>query len=82
MLIGNKSDLESRRNVSYEEGQRFARENNLLFTECSAKTANNVEKAFLGCSEFILEKIKEGTVDVYSEISGVRLGPNKLGENV
>ena len=76
MLVGNKSDLESRRNVSYEEGQRFARDNNLLFMESSAKTGNNVENAFLGCSKSILDKIKEGTIDVYSETSGVRIGPN------
>lgn len=44
MLIGNKSDLESRRIVSKEEGEQFAREHGLIFMETSAKTAANVEE--------------------------------------
>ncbi|CAJ0749471.1 24480_t:CDS:2, partial [Entrophospora sp. SA101] len=44
MLIGNKKDLETKRAVSYEEGEKFARQNNLFFIEASAKTAENVEK--------------------------------------
>merc|ERR1719158_1333825 len=42
MLIGNKSDLEHRRQVSTEEGKQFAEENGLIFIETSAKTAANV----------------------------------------
>merc|ERR1711998_306148 len=38
MLIGNKADLDSRRQVSSEEGERFAKENGLIFLETSAKT--------------------------------------------
>ena len=44
MLIGNKSDLDHRRAVSLEEGQRFAEEHGLIFLETSAKTAANVEE--------------------------------------
>lgn len=44
MLIGNKSDLEHRRAVSYKEGEAFAEENGLIFLETSAKTAANVEQ--------------------------------------
>lgn len=43
MLIGNKSDLEHRRQVSTEEGEAFAAEHGLIFFETSAKTAANVE---------------------------------------
>ena len=54
MLIGNKSDLEDRRQVSTEEGERFARENGMIFMETSAKTSHNVEPAFLCMSQHIL----------------------------
>ena len=32
-LIGNKSDLESQRDVTYEEAKQFAEENGLMFVE-------------------------------------------------
>jgi Ras-related protein Rab-2A len=44
MLIGNKCDLDLRRQVSTEEGERFAKENQLIFMETSAKTAFGVEE--------------------------------------
>lgn len=37
-LIGNKSDLESTREVTYEEAKEFADENGLMFLEASAMT--------------------------------------------
>jgi GTPase SAR1 family protein len=38
MLIGNKKDMDDRREVRYEEASAFARENGLIFVETSAKT--------------------------------------------
>jgi len=35
------------RQVSFEEGQNFAKEHGIDFVEVSAKTANNVEEVFL-----------------------------------
>ena len=40
MLIGNKCDLEAKRQVSKEEGEKFAKENGLVFMETSAKTSH------------------------------------------
>lgn len=37
-LIGNKSDLDAQRDVTYEEAKEFADENGLMFVEASAKT--------------------------------------------
>ncbi len=62
ILIGNKADLaETKRRVSYDEGERFARENGLIFIETSAKTAFNVEEAFLQTSMQIFKNITAGT---------------------
>jgi GTPase SAR1 family protein len=46
MLIGNKSDLEEKRVVSREEGEKFAQDNGLFFLETSAKTDDNVDEVF------------------------------------
>lgn len=47
MLIGNKVDLNHRRVVTTEEGQKFAQDNGLIFIETSAKTAANVEEVYI-----------------------------------
>merc|ERR1712072_1594445 len=52
MLIGNKSDLQHRRAVTYEEGEAFAKEHGLVFME-TAKTAHNVEEAFINTAREI-----------------------------
>nr|CAH0112213.1 unnamed protein product [Daphnia galeata] len=45
MLIGNKIDKE-RREVSREEGLKFAKKHSMLFIEASAKTKDGVQMAF------------------------------------
>ena len=54
-LIGNKADMESERQMTYEvrkslnrkEGKKFADEHGLLYYECSAKTGENVKEMFV-----------------------------------
>jgi len=74
MLIGNKADLDSRRQVSTEEGERFAKENGLIFLETSAKTNFNVEQAFLQTSRMIYDNIDRGVYDLSNDKSGIRVG--------
>jgi len=74
MLIGNKSDLEHRRAVSFEEGQQFANEHGLIFLETSAKTAANVEEAFINTARQIYGKIQQGVFDVSNESFGIKVG--------
>uniref|UniRef100_A0A1I8FVF7 Ras-related protein Rab-2A n=1 Tax=Macrostomum lignano TaxID=282301 RepID=A0A1I8FVF7_9PLAT len=75
MLIGNKSDLDSRRDVKREEGEAFAKEHGLIFMETSAKTAANVEEAFIDTAKAIYEKIQEGVLDISNEANGIKIGP-------
>ncbi|KAK6361440.1 Ras GTPase ras2 [Orbilia blumenaviensis] len=46
MLVGNKSDRVTEREVSHQEGMELARELECQFVEASAKNCVNVEKAF------------------------------------
>lgn len=52
-VIGNKSDLEDERQVSYEEGQSLAKQFNAPFLETSAKQNINVEESFYGLVRLI-----------------------------
>ena len=47
VIVGNKCDLpEEKRTVTYEEGKKYADEHGYNFYECSAKSGENVDKAF------------------------------------
>ena len=47
ILVGNKVDLESERQVSTSEAQSYAKSHNIPFLETSAKTRINIEEAFI-----------------------------------
>ena len=51
-----------------EEGEAFAREHGLIFMETSAKTAANVEEAFINTAREIYDKIQEGVFDINNEV--------------
>jgi len=46
MLVGNKTDLGDKRQVSTEEGELKAKELNVMFAETSAKAGYNVKQLF------------------------------------
>ena len=62
-LVGNKKDLEEKREVSYDEASEFAYENNIPYIEVSAKTGENIDKLFdemvKGTIKNIMKKRKE-----------------------
>ncbi|OQR93783.1 Rab1 family GTPase [Achlya hypogyna] len=62
LLVGNKSDITSRKVVSYETAKAFADSLAIPFLETSAKNAQNVEEAFLTmASELITIRELVGT---------------------
>ncbi|KAL5537715.1 hypothetical protein UlMin_043519 [Ulmus minor] len=45
-LVANKSDLAPNREIETEEGEQFAQENGMFYSETSAKTAENINELF------------------------------------
>lgn len=56
VLIGNKSDLHSRRQISLEEAHGLARQWRVPYIETSAKTRDNVDKVFYDLLQSIHNK--------------------------
>lgn len=60
MLLGNKLDLASKRTMSKNDVEEFAREKDIpLFFEVSAKTGRNIDEAFLTLAETYKSAITE-----------------------
>lgn len=71
MLVGNKIDMDSRQ-VSREEGLKFARKHQMLFIEASARTREGVQCAF----EELVEKIIQTPGLWETDVKGLSLGSN------
>ena len=53
-VIGNKSDLEDKRVIHFEQGENFCRENKLnYFIETSAKTGLNAKNVFIQAAKLL-----------------------------
>ena len=60
LMIGNKADLASERQVTQEEAQDFASRHGLEYIETSAKDGKNVSEAFVRLAKTLAEKVKQG----------------------
>lgn len=62
MILGNKCDIQDRRQVSRERGEQLAIEYNIKFMETSAKSSLNVEEAFFKLAKDIKTKMEKKLV--------------------
>lgn len=58
LLVGNKCDLESQRQVTFEEGKAYADQLGIKFIETSAKNSVNVDNAFFTMANEIKERVQ------------------------
>ena len=79
-LVGNKIDLNEQREVSINEGEKFAEENNFIFEEVSAKTGENFPELFYKkIFEQIIIKFRPGGQQIEQEVQDI--GKVKLDNN-
>jgi len=69
MLVGNKTDLSDKRQVSTEEGERKAKELNVMFIETSAKAGYNVKQVTIVYYSFLRS--------IYREFFSIRVYGNE-----
>ena len=81
-LIGNKIDLEDKREVTFEDGENFAKENNLLFFETSAKNGNNINEIFLETAKILMNKIEKGEILIENNNTGIKIGNSENNEDM
>ncbi|XP_032802070.1 ras-related protein Ral-A-like isoform X2 [Petromyzon marinus] len=72
LLVGNKSDLEERRQVSSEEARARAEQWRVSYVETSAKTRANVDKVFFD----LMRDVRKRKMDEGKDKSG-KVKPNK-----
>ena len=70
LLIGNKSDLIDTREISEEEARTKAEQYNIAFLETSAKTGDNINKAF----SQLIEEVYKANISLLQ--SNVEIGEN------
>lgn len=77
LLVGNKCDLDDKRQVRFEEGQELAKSYGINFIETSAKNSNNIEIAFRDIAKAVLEKVNyQNSISNVQNDKKVKLGAN------
>ncbi|NXN91520.1 RAB44 protein, partial [Rhinopomastus cyanomelas] len=62
LLLGNKTDCAAERRVPTQEGERLAKEHQLIFFECSAASGHNVSKSIISLVRLL--KVREDELKI------------------
>ena len=85
VLVGNKTDLESDRVVTTEQGEEFAKANNVYkFIEASAKEGINTQSTFIDIAKILFEessKFKNDDTNSSSKGKTKKLGKENIYES-
>jgi len=80
VLVGNKTDLADKRQVTEAQGQDEAKKNNLMFIETSAKLGANVKLLFKRIAQ-ALPGMEEGGGQDRGQMIDVNINPNPPAES-
>ena len=74
-LVGNKIDMEDKREITREEGEQYAKDNNIIFFEVSAKTGDGInllfDKVINGSMEKVFSVIEKDEGDDKVRLSSI-----------
>merc|ERR1712226_717083 len=73
MLVGNKTDLADKREVSTEEGEKKANEMGVMFIETSAKAGYNVKQLFRRVAAALPGMEAQTTKDMHEDLVEVHI---------
>lgn len=79
LLVGNKCDLESARQVKYEDGKELANSLGVKFIETSAKNSIHIEDAFYTMAGEIKANVQKTSGDDSKRVDRKNEGAKKLG---
>ncbi|KAE8210160.1 hypothetical protein CF319_g2114 [Tilletia indica] len=79
LLVGNKSDLTNKKVVEYNVAKEFADQLSIPFLETSAKSAQNVEQAFLTMAKQIKDRMGAASVGGAGGAGGAGAGAGAKG---
>lgn len=74
VLVGNKTDLNEKRQVTTEDGEKKAKELNVMFIETSAKAGYNVKALFRRIAQ-ALPGMETATEPNQTQMIDVKLNP-------
>lgn len=77
VLIGNKSDMADKRDVTREEAENFAKSHSMPYFETSAKTGENVFDAVNQCVKLIEKKVDSGAFNFSQNQEPVKFKPEE-----
>ena len=81
VLVGNKTDLNDKREVTTQQGEEEAKKNNLMFIETSAKVGHNVKNLFRRIAQALPGMESEGgQANSQSEWHGRK--PSQLADRI
>ncbi|KAF2492002.1 ras-domain-containing protein [Mytilinidion resinicola] len=80
VLVGNKTDLNDKREVTTAQGEEEAKKNNLMFIETSAKVGHNVKTLFKRIAQ-ALPGMEGEAQQGQSQMIDVNINPNQPADN-